>query len=65
MKVVVPKLECADVWEGNAKLVNKLETVAMTAAKKILGCSKTASNTALRAELGMYSFKTEDIEMVI
>ena len=59
MKVVVPKLECAGVWEGNAKLVNKLETVAMTAAKKILGCSKTTSNTALRAELGMSSLKTE------
>ena len=57
--VIVPKLEYVDVWEGNTKLVKKLETVPMTAAKKILGCSKTASNTALRAELGMYSLKTE------
>ena len=48
-----------EVWEGNAKLVKKLETVPMTAAKrKILGCSKTASDTALRAELGMYSHKS-------
>ena len=30
----------------------------MTTAKRILGCSKTASNTALRAELGIYSLKT-------
>ena len=53
--VIVPKLEHAgDVWEGNAKPVKKLETVPMTAAKRILGCSKTASNTALRAELGKY-----------
>ena len=37
MKVIVPKLEYAEVWEGNAKLVKKLETVPMTAAKKILG----------------------------
>ena len=60
MKVIAPKLEYAgEVWEGNAKLVKKLETVPMKAAKKILGCSKTASNTALRAELGMYSLKTE------
>ena len=44
-----------------------LETVPMTAAKRILGCSKTASNTALRAELGMYSLKTrlEGIEMAL
>ena len=50
-KVIVQKLEYAgEVWEGNAKLVKKLETVPITAAKKILGCSKTASNTALRAE---------------
>ena len=46
-----------------AKLVKKLETVPMTAAKRILGCSKTASNTALRAELGIYSLKTNrDLE---
>ena len=51
--VIVPKLEYAEVWEGNAKLVKKLETVPMTAAKRILGCSKTASITALRAELGI------------
>ena len=38
---------------GNAKLGKKLETVPMTAAKKILGCSKTASNTAFKAELGI------------
>ena len=58
--VIVPKLEYAEVWEGNTKLVKKLETVPMTAAKRILGCSKTASNTtALRAELGMYLLKTE------
>ena len=53
--VIVPKLEyTGEVWEGTAKLVKKLETVPMTAAEKILGCSKTASNTALRAELGIY-----------
>ena len=47
--VIVPKLEYAgEVWEGNTKLADKLETVQMTAAKKILGCSKTTSNTALR-----------------
>ena len=57
--VIVPKLEYVEVWEGNAKLAKKLETVPMAAAKKILGCSKTASNTALRPELGMYSLKTE------
>ena len=35
-----------------------MATVQMAAAKKILGCSKTTSNTALRAELGMYVLKT-------
>ena len=57
--VIVPKLEYAgEVWEGNAKFVKQLETVQMTAAKKILGCSSTTSNTVLRAELGMYPLKT-------
>ena len=56
--VIVPELEYAEVWEGNAKQVKKLETVPMTAAKKILGCSKMAGKTSLRAELGMPSLKT-------
>ena len=47
-----------EVWEGNKKLADKLGTVQMSAAKRILGCSKTTSNTALRAELGMYALKT-------
>ena len=59
MNVVVPMLEYAgEVWEGNVRLAEKLETVQMAAVKKILGCSRTTSNTALRAELGMYSLKT-------
>ena len=41
-----------------SKLVKKLETVPMTATKKNRGCSKTASNTALRAKMGMNSLKT-------
>ena len=35
-----------------------VETVQMTAAKKVLGCSSTTSNTVLRAELGMYPLRT-------
>ena len=36
MNVIVPKLEYAgEVWEGNANFVKQLETVQMTAAKKI------------------------------
>ena len=55
---IEPKLEYAEVWEGNAKLENQLETVLMTAAKGVLGCSSTRSITVLRAELGMYPLKT-------
>ena len=52
MNVIVPKLEYAgEVWWGNAKLVKKLETIPRTAAKKIIRCSKTASNTVLRTEI--------------
>ena len=41
MTVIAPKLEYAgEGWEGNAKFVKQLETVQMTAAKKVLGCSK-------------------------
>ena len=58
MDVIAPKLEHAvEVWEGNAKFVKQLETAQMTAAKKIMGFSSTTSNTALRAELGMYPFE--------
>ena len=54
MNGIVPKLEYAgEVWEGNAKFVKQLEAVQMTAAKNILGCSSTTSNTAFRAERGM------------
>ena len=41
------------------KLVKHLETIQMTAAQKVLGCSSTTSNTVLRAELGMYPLKTD------
>ena len=59
MKVIVPRLEYSgEVWEGNAKFVKQLKTVQMTAAKSILGCSSTTSNTVLRAELGTYPLKT-------
>ena len=60
LNVIAPKLGYAgEVWEGNKKLADKWETVQMSAAKKILlGCSKTTSNTALRAEEGMYALKT-------
>ena len=58
MNVTVPELEYAGKdWEGDAKFVKQLETVQMTAAKKILGCSSTTSNALLRAELGMYPHK--------
>ena len=49
---------CRRGMGGKREASEKLETVPMTAAKRILGCSKTASNTALRAELGIYSLKT-------
>ena len=35
MDVIVPKLEYAgEVWEGNAKLVKRLETAQMTSSYK-------------------------------
>ena len=37
---------------------NQLETVQMAAAKRVLGCSSTTSNTVLRAELGICPLKT-------
>ena len=59
MNVIATNLEYAgEVYEGNVKLVKQLETVQMTAAKNILGCSSSTSNTGLRAELGMYPLKT-------
>ena len=58
MNAIVPKLEYAEVCQGNAKLVKQLESVQMTAAKKVLGCSSTTSKSVLRAKLGMYPLKT-------
>ena len=46
-----------EVWKRNTKFVKQLETVRMTAAKMILGCSSTTSNTVSRAELGTYPLK--------
>ena len=58
MNMIVLKLECAGkVWDGNAKLVKKLETVQMTSAKKILVCSNTTRHTTFGAELGIYPLK--------
>ena len=54
-----PKLEYAgEIREGNAKFVKQPETVQVAAAKNMLGCSSTTSNTQLRAELGMHPLKT-------
>ena len=39
MNVIVPKLEYAEVCEGNAKPVKQLETVQMAAANNVPGCS--------------------------
>ena len=60
VNVVVRKLEYAgEVWGGNAKFVKQLETVQMTAAKKIPGCSRATSNSILRVELGRYPLETD------
>ena len=49
VNVIVPKLKYAgEVWEGNAKFVKQLGTVPMAAAKQILRCSSTTSDTVLR-----------------
>ena len=42
------------VRERIAKFAKELKTVQMTEARKILGFSRTTSDTVLRAELGMY-----------
>ena len=59
INMILSKLDYAgEVWKGSAKFVKQLETVQMTAAKNILGCSSTTSNTVLRrAELGMHPLK--------
>ena len=47
MNVIVPKLEHAgEAWEGDAKLITQLEAVQTAAAKKVIGCSSTTSNTS-------------------
>lgn len=54
MIVIVPKPEyTVEEWKGNAKLREKLERLQMAAANKILACSRTTSNRALKIDLGM------------
>lgn len=64
--VITPKPKYAEeVRKEDVKWTEKLDTVHMAAAKKILKCSKTMSNTTLRTELGMHPPETETIEIVI
>ena len=58
MNVIVPILEWRSTGEENAQLAEQLGTVKTTAAKKVLGCSSTMSNTILKAEKGIYPLKT-------
>ena len=44
----VRKLEHAEAWEGNAKLVKQLSTVLMTTGKKVLGGSSMTMNTMVQ-----------------
>ena len=55
--VIVPKVDCAEVWEGNTKFAKQLETAQTTVAKQVLGCSNTTSDTVLRVELGLCPLK--------
>lgn len=41
------------------RLVRRLETVQMAAAKKVIENPRTRSSVALRAESGMYPLETE------
>ena len=41
MNVIVPKLECAEVWEGNAKLVRAQTTAAKKSSiNRMLKCEE-------------------------
>ena len=54
------------MWEGNAKFVKQLETAVemMTAAKRILGCSSTTSNTVQYQKRGLGMYPLETISLV-
>ena len=55
---VVLNLEYAEKCMGMEREAREIVR-QVTAAKKILGCSNTATNTALRAALGMYPLQTK------
>ena len=57
--MVVPELEYSGaVREGITKLVKKLETVEVIAAKRFPGCSKATRFATLGSELGMHQIIT-------
>ena len=59
MNMILPKLgHAGEVWEGNAKFVIRLETVQMTAATNIPGCSSTTSNTKYSIKSGTRNVPT-------
>ena len=54
MNVIAQKLEyAAEVWEENAKLVKKLKTGQMTAARKIPGCWTRNNIAVLGIRIGL------------
>ena len=49
--IIVPELEYAGaVPKGIAKLVKKLETIEVIAAKRVFACSKATRTATLRSE---------------
>ena len=51
INVMVPKVENAEVWEGNAKLVKTMETLQMAAAEKTIECSKSTSKYGIESRV--------------
>ena len=56
--MVRPTLEYgSEVWEGNKAQVATLESVMIGGAKRILGCSSSTCNEAVRGDMGLDSLQ--------
>ena len=59
LSVIRPSIEYgSDVWEGNKRQTNALESIVLGGGKKSLGCSFKTCTEAVRGDIGSETLKS-------
>ena len=59
MSVIRTSIEYgSEVWEGNKSQADSLESIILDGAKRILGCSSTTCNEAIRGDMGLNTLQS-------